>query len=133
MVTSGSLDDAEDIYVQFQDYFNTGNKGNKWVARFCQAYVTHLLMGVRKSSEVAEREQTGDLTGFVWPVERTVLMKAENGTKNDYRVVGTGISEAWDVDKWTDKLEVYEFPGTHFGFLKPTSGVAECLNSILLA
>ncbi|KAF8837242.1 polyketide synthase [Paxillus ammoniavirescens] len=129
MVTSGALDNAEDIHLQFQNYFETGHKGNKWVARFCQAYVAHLLMGVRKSLEVDRREREGHLDGFAWPIERTVLMKAQNGTKNDPRV--QGISEAWDVDKWTDKVEVYEFPGTHFGFLKPTSGVGEVLNSIV--
>ncbi|KAH7886699.1 hypothetical protein F5I97DRAFT_2059038 [Phlebopus sp. FC_14] len=129
MVTSGALDNAEDIHLQFQNYFETGNKGNKWVARFCQAYVAHLLMGVRKSVEVERREREGDLDGFAWPVERTVLMKAQNGTKDDPRV--QGISEAWDMDKWTDKVEVYEFPGTHFGFLKPSSGVAEVLNGIV--
>ncbi|KIJ24979.1 hypothetical protein M422DRAFT_216980 [Sphaerobolus stellatus SS14] len=131
IVTSGSLDSAEGIDLQFQEYFETGHKGNKWIARFCEAFVAHLLMGVRESVEMDRREREADLDGFVWPVERTVLMRARNGTKTNPRAQAA--SDAWDLDKWTDKdkVEVYEFPGTHFGFLNPTSGVGEALNNIL--
>jgi cytochrome c1 len=130
MATSGALDDAEDINLQFQDYFKAGNKGNKWVARFCQAYAAHLLMGVRESLEMDRRIRNGDASTLTWPFERTVVMKARDGTKTNPRT--RGASEAWDVDKWTDKVEVYEFPGTHFGFLNPSSGVGEVLNDILV-
>jgi len=132
MVTSGALDNAEDIQIQFQEYFEMGNQGSKWVARFCQAYVAHILMGVRKAVESAEevrRAQEGHAQGFAWPVGRTVLMKAQNGTQTDARL--QGISDAWNLDKWTtDKVEIYECPGTHFGVLNPNSGFADILNSV---
>ncbi|CCM00452.1 uncharacterized protein FIBRA_02484 [Fibroporia radiculosa] len=129
MVASGVLDDAEDIQVQFEEHFKDGGQKKKWVARFRQAYTAHLLMGVRESMEMERREKDGILDGLVWPAQQTVLMKAERGTKIHTRAQGA--SEAFDLDKWTDKVEVYECPGTHFGMLNPVSGASEILNATL--
>ncbi|GJJ08186.1 Type I Iterative PKS [Clathrus columnatus] len=129
MVTSGSLDDAEDILLQFEEHFKTGNRGFKWVARFCQAFVAHILMGIRESMDWSRREREGEVV-FTWPIKRTVLLRAESGTKTNPHMYEA--SEAWNMDELTDKVEVYEFPGTHFGFLNPKNGVGEALNSILV-
>ncbi|GJJ08177.1 putative secondary metabolism biosyntheticenzyme [Clathrus columnatus] len=128
MVTSGSLDGAEDILLQFEEHFKAGNRGFRWVSRFCQAFVTHILMGLRQSMDLNRREREGKV--FTWLVKRTVLLKAKSGNKTHLHTHGA--SEAWDMDKLTDKVEVYEFPGTHFGFLNPKNGVGEALNSILM-
>ncbi|GJJ10578.1 putative PKSNRPS-like protein biosyntheticcluster [Clathrus columnatus] len=129
MATSGSLDDAEDILLQFEEHFKAENKGAKWVARFCQAYVAHVLMSIRESVNMSRREQEGEAV-FAWSVKRTVLMRAENGIKTNPRTHKA--SNAWDMDKLTDNVEVYEFPGTHFGFLNPKSGLGEALNDLLM-
>lgn len=129
MSRSGSLDDTEEIHQQFADYFSHGNQGLKWVARFCQAYVAHILLGVRASMEVDQLRRDGTFQSFVWPAQRTVLMKAHDGVRT--QIYAQDASDTFDLDLWTEDIEVYGFPGTHFEFLSPNSGLGEALNCIL--
>lgn len=129
MALSGALDESDEIIAQFEGHFEHKGKESKWVARFCEAYTAHLLMGIRESMDVERLQKKGQTEGLVWPAEQTVLMKAQNGTQVDSST--QGVSKAFDLDKYTDKLRIFEFPGTHFGLLKPTSGVGEALNRIL--
>ncbi|KIK63451.1 polyketide synthase [Collybiopsis luxurians FD-317 M1] len=129
MATSGALDEAQDITTHFEEHFERKGQEHQWVARFCEAYSAHLLMGIRESAEIARLEQKGQFEGLEWPARRTVLMKAQNGAQRDTHTQGA--SEAFDLDKWTDEVQVFEFPGTHFGLLNPASGVGEALNSVL--
>ncbi|KIK63402.1 hypothetical protein GYMLUDRAFT_241886 [Collybiopsis luxurians FD-317 M1] len=129
MATSGALDEAQDIITHFEEYFEHKGQERKWVARFCQAYSAHLLMGIRESADRERLEQNGEYEGLKWPAEWTVLMKARNGAQMDPHTQGS--SEAFDLDKTTDKVQIFEFPGTHFGLLNPASGVCEALNTVL--
>ncbi|KZT06920.1 polyketide synthase [Laetiporus sulphureus 93-53] len=132
MSQSGSLDGANEITYQFSDHFSkvsSGGSGPKWVARFCRAYVAHVLMGVRASMDVNKREADGSLFTEVWPSKRTVLVRAEQGVSA--QSYAEGASKLLDLEIWTSDVELHELPGTHFGILNPDSGLAEILNGIV--
>jgi len=130
MTQSGTLDDAE-VTGQFADHFSRvsqGSSGPKWVARFCKAYVAHILMGIRASMMVSRQQAAGELTA-IWPAKRTVLARADQGVSG--QPYADGASRLFDLENWATNVELYDVPGTHFGILNPESGLAEMLNDVL--
>jgi hypothetical protein len=132
MSTSGCLDDTEEVKMQFSDHFSPvqhGGSSPKWVARFCKAYVAHVLMGVRATIDSARREAAGELVNSVWPAKRTVLVRAENGVAT--QSYAEGVSRVFDLDGFVSNVELYELQGTHFGILNPDSGLSEILDTVV--
>ncbi|KAK7047807.1 hypothetical protein VNI00_006135 [Paramarasmius palmivorus] len=132
MVSSGTLDNSDDLGDQFADHFQRakeGGSGPKWIARFCTAYVAHVLMGVRRGKEVitAERNAGGKLMG-AWPAKRTVLVRALDGVSA--QPYAAGASEYFDLDLYVMGVEKYDLPGTHFGILAPKSGLDAILDRL---
>jgi len=131
MSRSGTLDGAE-VIAQFADHFSRvsqGGSGPKWVARFCTAYVAHILMGIRASTDISRQQDAKESTPF-WPAKRTVLIRASEGISTKSYV--DGASRLFDLENWTSDVELYDVPGTHFSILNPASGLAEILNGIVM-
>jgi fatty acid synthase len=132
MSQSGTLDDAEEVTVQFADHFSRlaqGGSGPRWVARFCKAYVAHILMGIRVSLDISRKLDAGEVAP-VWPTDRTVLIRAKQGVST--QSYADGASRLFDLDRWVPSdVELYEVEGTHFGILNPDSGLAEILNDVV--
>ncbi|KAJ8483173.1 hypothetical protein ONZ45_g14697 [Pleurotus djamor] len=130
MANCGVLDDAEEVTQQFEQHFNAianGSTGPSWVGRFCTAYSSHLLLGIRASEEMAHREAVG-LLGDEWPSKRTVLIKGSRGVGS--KPPATGLSATFDLERYAPSVEVFEVPGSHFGMLNPQSGIAHILNRL---
>jgi len=131
MSRSGTLDGAE-VISQFADHFSRvpqGGSGPKWVARFCKAFVAHILMGIRASTEISRQQNAGEYTPF-WPAKRTVLIRASEGIFT--QSYSDGASRFFDLENWASDVELYDVPGTHFSILSPASGLAEILNGIVM-
>lgn len=149
MASSGAIDNASDITHQFSAHFEqvqAGSSGARWVARFCKAYVAHsacwvlvshwlylhvtlVLMGLRASEDLAQRKKLGALDDFPWPSSRTILVRADDGV--GAQPAAEGSSKFLDLDSWTSDIEMRELPGTHFGILSPSSGLADVLNEMM--
>ncbi|KAF9261006.1 polyketide synthase [Marasmius fiardii PR-910] len=132
MVSSGTLENSDDLGVQFEDHFQRakeGGSGPKWIARFCTAYVSHVLMGCRRGKEIlqAEAKAGGRLTG-AWPARRTVLVRALDGVSAQPYAAGS--SDYLDLDLYVMGVEKYDLPGTHFGILSPKSGLDAILDKL---
>ncbi|ESK88629.1 polyketide synthase [Moniliophthora roreri MCA 2997] len=132
MASSGTLDDAEDLGRQFADHFQRakeGGSGPKWVARFCTAYVAHLIMGLRcgKEFNALEAKYGKDAMG-AWPAKRTVLVRALSGVSAE--PYAAGASEYFDLDVYGSGVEKHDLPGTHFGILAPKSGLDAILDKL---
>jgi fatty acid synthase len=132
MSQSGTLDDADEVTVQFAEHFSCleqGGSGPKWVARFCKAYVAHVMMGIRVSLEIARKQESGEPIPL-WPTDRTVLVRATQGMST--QSYADGASRVFDLERWVPNgVELYEVEGTHFGILNPDSGLAEILNDVV--
>ncbi|KAJ3555439.1 hypothetical protein NM688_g2577 [Phlebia brevispora] len=133
MVSSGTLDNAVDISQQFAAHFEqvqAGGSGAKWVARFCKAYVAHMLMGLRMGEgDTTWRKDHSTLKEKVWPSARTIFVRAKDGL---FAQSASEEASAWfDPDLWRSDVEIHELPGTHFGVLNPHSGLADILNEVL--
>nr|ART89046.1 polyene polyketide synthase 1 [Agaricomycetes sp.] len=131
MSTSGTLDNAEEVSQQFSDHFQkttTGGSGPKWIARFCKAYVAHILMGIRASKESLKLRRSGTQTTQPWPAARTVLVRASNGLAT--ATTALGVSQALDMDVWVPDVQLHELEGSHFGILSPDSGLSGILNEV---
>ncbi|KAG7085922.1 Type I Iterative PKS [Marasmius oreades] len=132
MVSSGTLDNSDDLGMQFEDHFERakeGGNGPKWITRFCTAYVSHILMGCRRGKEFlqAEAKAGGRLT-VAWPAKRTVLVRALDGVSAQPYAAGS--SAYFDLDLYVIGVEKYDLPGTHFGILSPKSGLDAILDRL---
>ncbi|KAI3605818.1 polyketide synthase [Moniliophthora roreri] len=132
MASSGTLDNSEHLSYQFADHFqhskDGGSGGPKWIARFCTAYVAHVLMGVRRGKEVnAEEAASGERITGEWPAKRTVLVRALEGVYA--QPCAAGASEYFDLDLYAPNVEKYDLAGTHFGILSPKSGLDTILDN----
>jgi hypothetical protein len=91
--------------------------------------IAAVLMGIRASTDAMKREEYGTLKDEIWPSERTVLIRADNGIASQAHAKGA--SRLLDLDTWTSNVELYELHGSHFGILNPNSGLAEIMNKVL--
>jgi len=149
MASSGTLDadDAADIPAQFAAHFEQGS-GPRWVARFCTAYVAHLLMGLRAIDDLRHGGNGGLKDGDEEvasepPAARTIFIRATDGmgvrrradAEAESQVKSDASSEPRDRNWWTSEagVETHSLPGTHFGMLHPRSGIVEVLNEVLQA
>ncbi|KDQ58084.1 hypothetical protein JAAARDRAFT_57854 [Jaapia argillacea MUCL 33604] len=130
MVNSDALEGAGDLHTQFKKHFTEGDSGPAWIRRFCSAYTAHVLLGVRATIAYERYINSADRTTYEkpWPTSRTVLIKGTDGVGS--QSYSEGASEAFDLDKFTDTVEVYSLEGTHFSILHPNSGIAEVLMDV---
>ncbi|KAI3601476.1 polyketide synthase [Moniliophthora roreri] len=132
MVASGTLDDSDDLADQFAEHFKQaqdGGSGPAWIARFCTAYVAHILMGVRRGKEfIAAEAKAGGKLSLAWPAKRTVLVRALDGIS--VQSYSAGSTEYFDLDLYIMDVEKHDLPGTHFGILAPSSGLDAILDKL---
>ncbi|KAK7021060.1 hypothetical protein VNI00_017549 [Paramarasmius palmivorus] len=132
MVSSGTLDNSDDLGEQFADHFRRaeeGGSGPKWIARFCMAYIAHVLIGIRRGKEFLNAiGEAGGKLEVNWPSKRTVLVRALDGVRS--QPYAARVSQYFDLDRYVDGVEKYDLPGTHFGILAPDSGLDAILDKL---